>query len=408
MADEPALVVSSYAAANAALNNRALSRRTDPERYEHGNILDGVVLLLHGGEHRARRRAENPLVGRANLGRFEKDVFPRLITHLLADASRDADADVLEIAGMLAVLLSADIAGIDIDPTDGERARRLVAYDHILNDGVGIEEYTGDPEQLKRSVAETLARFDEDFLAPAIARRRAGSTETVGTEGGPDLLTILLAQRESLGLDDGTILREIAFFVESGSHTSAQTTASTLHLVFDGPLGTDEGRARLCEDLALVQRCVHEAMRLIPAVPRIWRRAAEDTTIDGQPVAAGQLVHIDVLHANRDPDVFGPDADRFDPDRVVPAGVQPYGHAFSGGMHSCLGRVLAAGIAVPPGTPPDAATHLHGIVPIIVQELLRRGARPHPDRPPQHLRNTRRPTRWASYPIVWSLAAAAA
>jgi hypothetical protein len=127
------------------------------------------------------------------------------------------------------------------------------------------------------------------------------------------------------------------------------------------------------------------------------RRAERDTEIRGRSIAEGTLLFLDTAAANRDP-AFGPDADRFDPDRVLPRELAPFGTSFGGGMHLCIGRTLAVGLPQRPGEPPREG-HLVGVVPIMVREALRRGVAPDPDAPPTPDEGTRRWTRWQRYPV---------
>jgi len=65
------------------------------------------------------------------------------------------------------------------------------------------------------------------------------------------------------------------------------------------------------------------------------RTAADDTTVRGVPIAAGDSVLLSYVSANRDEDVFS-DPFRFD------VGRDPNKHlAFGYGVHFCLGAALA-------------------------------------------------------------------
>lgn len=67
-----------------ALINEDLTRSLDPERHERGNILDQVLMVLHGDAHRVRRRVENRLFRRETLLRYERQLFPDIIRSTLA------------------------------------------------------------------------------------------------------------------------------------------------------------------------------------------------------------------------------------------------------------------------------------------------------------------------------------
>ncbi len=94
----------------------------------------------------------------------------------------------------------------------------------------------------------------------------------------------------------------------------------------------------------------------------------------------------------------GPDADVFNPHRVVPDGIPPWGLSFGTGVHTCLGRDLDGGMQARADT--DPATHQYGIVPLLVMALFERNARPDPAHPPTRSSQTERPN-WGGYPILF-------
>ena len=155
-------------------------------------------------------------------------------------------------------------------------------------------------------------------------------------------------------------------------------------------------RDELLADAALLQRAVHEAMRLHPASPEAVRRAAQPCTVAGCRLAAGQRVAVDLQAANRDPLVFGGNADQFDPARKVKAGTWPFGLTFGYGSHACLGRALDGGVVPKAGAKPNEIQL--GIVALLVKTLLAHGAEVVPDNPPQPDPNTIR-NHFATYPI---------
>jgi hypothetical protein len=143
---------------------------------------------------------------------------------------------------------------------------------------------------------------------------------------------------------------------------------------------------------------VHESLRLHPASPVAWRRpVCPVTLVGGEQADAGDRVVVDLAAANREKAVFGEDADAFNPHRVLPEGVPPWGLTFGIGIHTCLGRDLDGGLL--PRQDTDPATHQYGIVPLLVSALLERGARQDPANPATRADHTERPN-WGSYPIV--------
>jgi hypothetical protein len=157
-------------------------------------------------------------------------------------------------------------------------------------------------------------------------------------------------------------------------------------------------RDALVADPLLRQRFVHESLRLHPASPVSLRHVLSDLTLrSGTELLAGEVVAIDLVAANRDPAVFGDDADEFRPGRPLPDDVAPWGLSFGHGVHACLGQELAGGIQ--PEVGPDGVTHvLLGAIAVLAGAVLEAGARPDPDDPAEVDTTTTR-TVFAKYPV---------
>ncbi|KAE8384989.1 cytochrome P450 [Aspergillus alliaceus] len=75
-----------------------------------------------------------------------------------------------------------------------------------------------------------------------------------------------------------------------------------------------------------------ETLRFYPSVPSTIREALHDTTVAGHRIPKGTHFTISPAVINVDPDLWGPDADTFDPGRWVREG-----HTNSGGVRSHQG-----------------------------------------------------------------------
>ncbi len=250
---------------------------------------------------------------------------------------------------------------------------------------------------------DRLERFDAEFLSPGIERRRAlldaVQRGEVTDEVLPrDVLTVLLRNEDKVPLSHESLRREIAFYLLAGAHTSATAFTRVLHQVFTWLDANPADAGRALADRGFVQRCTHETIRLQPSSPVGMRWALADVRLSsGATIAAGDKVILDLAAANRDPAVFGADAEAFDPNRALAPGVNPWGLSFGMGMHACIGQDLAAGLVLDPDASSDQ--HLFGLVPVAVQAMLDRGARPVADDPPQMDTSTTRPY-FARYPVT--------
>jgi unspecific monooxygenase len=98
--------------------------------------------------------------------------------------------------------------------------------------------------------------------------------------------------------------------------------------------------------LRYVRRVLDESLRLWPTAPAFAREAVRDTVLAGDhPMRRGAwaLVLTPMLH--RDPEVWGEDAERFDPDRFDAKAVRarpPHTFKpFGTGARACIGRQFA-------------------------------------------------------------------
>jgi len=80
-----------------------------------------------------------------------------------------------------------------------------------------------------------------------------------------------------------------------------------------------------------------EVLRLSTPTQGMFRLVTADTEIDGVPIPAGARIILVYAAANRDPSVWGDDADEFNPDR---ANMKDH-LAFGKGAHFCLGAPLS-------------------------------------------------------------------
>jgi cytochrome P450 len=397
------IVFDRYEDIRAALFDPNLSRSFDRRSYEDGNIRNGIVSISHGPMHRARRRVENTQFRAETLRLYERELFPRVMNELL-DVLIDAErVDLFPIGEMLSVVLAARRAGIDHDPRSLDDIRTLVHDVDVFSQGSAILD-AKDPGAVRALVRQTYVDFERDFVRPSWAARQA-LVDRVRRGGLPegelpqDILTVLLLHRNdaALELDDGRIVREVATYLQGGTHTSAQTLVNALDLIFPR-----DDRAAIIErvkaDRLFAQRVVQETLRLRPTTPKMKRRAEADTEIGGVRIPQDALVVLDVATANRDPKLFGEGPTDFDPDRTVGPDVARWGLSFGAGAHQCPGRSVGGGFPIPESFEVDG-DHVFGLVALELQAVAERGVCPDPDSEPERDLRTERFTRWLHFPV---------
>ncbi|MGE3619183.1 MAG: cytochrome P450 [Acidimicrobiia bacterium] len=363
-------------------------------------LFGDSVITLEGREHLTRRRTELPLFSWQNIERYQADaVGPALRQELEAQRAaadgRTVDVDLIGLVRLALLRATATILGVEGVVTSEDAARL-----QQISDIVGVAavlEFSTLP--VAETIAQAMAARDEfvdRYYRPAHARTAAevaaGALDADNVEGRANLLELLLARYP--GWDDDALIRECLFFLTASANTSSNAAPHLFGELARWFEAHPEDRP-LIEDAGFMQRAASEALRLHPPVPALLRRALEDVELsDGRTIAEGALLAVGLLDANRDPTRFGPDADRFDPHRVVAGKVHPYGMSFGMGPHACPGRPVAVGS----GHGRDTDTVPMGIVVMVTQELFRQGARLS-EQPPT-VRDGMMDVRYARFPIT--------
>jgi len=401
MTQESPITIDTYANARQAY----LSRDLKQALYDAGEVvMNGVLVNLHGEDHRLRRRLENRLYRREVFFRYENELFPEIIQETLSPHLAAGKAELVSFSHQLMMNLAALTAGVDRPKGTPKETFRLYDYLMIFIEGAALAHYKGDRQSKEREVEDALAAFDEEFLAPGIAGRVELLNEfkdgRIGEDELPqDVLTVLLRNEDSLHLPHEVILREIAFYLLAGAHTSATAFTRTMHSIFQW-LDRNPDRRDNVQSLAFIQRCVHETVRLQPSSPVGQRWAEKDIQLaSGMSIKKGDKVVIDLIQVNRDPSVFGDDAGEFNPERKLPPGVPEHGLSFGLGMHACIGKDLAAGTLEEDSG--ESESHLSGLITLVAQSMLANGCRPDPGDPPEMNPSTSRPY-FGRYPVIFA------
>ena len=396
------VMITSYAEARECYRQKELRQAL----YDAGDVIMADVLVnLHADEHRGRRRLENRIFRRDTFFEYERQLFPSIIEDTVKPYVADGKAELVRFGHQLMMNLAALTAGVDRPLGTPEESFHLYDYLTTFIEGATLAHYTGDKDAKAAEVQSKLERFDEEFLAPGIARREGllaqlEAGEITEDELPKDVLIALLRNQDKIPMSRESLRREIAFYLLAGAHTSATAFTRVMHNIFEWVRDHPEDADRASSDRLFVQRATHETIRLQPSSPVAQRWALADIELStGTTIAAGDKVTVDLISVNRDTSVFGDDAEAFDPDRSTGDGISPWGLSFGLGMHACIGQDLAAGLTF--DADKAEADHLFGLVPVAVQTMLDHGARPDPDDPPEMDASTSRPY-FGRYPVVFS------
>ena len=369
--------------------------------YDDGEvIMDQVLVCLHGEEHKKRRKLENKIFTREVFKYYENEVFPRTINETLEPYKEHGKMDLVDYGFRVLLNLTADFSGVDRPEKTKKETETLLGLLKIFASGATLHHSTRDHEEVKNEVRDALKSFDEQFLKPSIERRKNLIKKQAYEELPSDILTVLLVNEDDLNLPYEVLQREIAFYLLAGAQTSIHSLVHVFHEIHEWIKNNPLKKIKLKDDPIFVQKCFLESTRLHPSSPIALRKPVCPVKLpDDKEANLGDSVVIDLYNSNRDKKIFGEDADKFNPYREPPSGQNLYGLSFGLGMHSCIGRNLAAGVNSKPDTDPN--NHHYGTVTMILRELISRDAIPDPNNKPRMDDKTKRPN-WGYYPIIFS------
>jgi cytochrome P450 len=186
----------------------------------------------------------------------------------------------------------------------------------------------GETEQTEEARAALQVEMWEYLIGVAEERRRAPADDLVS------VLANVGSDEESGGeeLSEAELAMFLIQLLVAGNETTRNLISGGLVALAERP----DQWAALRGDAELIPGAVEELLRWTTPVISFMRTATADTTIRGVPVASGDPVLLVYASANRDEEVFGPDAGELRIDR------HPNPHvSFGFGPHFCLGAALA-------------------------------------------------------------------
>ncbi|KAM4063089.1 cytochrome p450 [Hirsutella rhossiliensis] len=160
-----------------------------------------------------------------------------------------------------------------------------------------------------------------------------------------DLLNAMIAGKDPKTgeqLSDDSIIRNMITFLIAGH----ETTSGLLSFLFYELLENPEALKQAVDELPYLEACLRETLRLHPTAPAFTLEAKGDQVLNGEfLVKDKECVNVLLTRVHRDPDVYGPNADAFEPSRMLgenfeklpPNAWKPFGN----GVRACIGRPFA-------------------------------------------------------------------
>jgi cytochrome P450 len=287
---------------------------TIPDPAQPEPVLEGNLIFTDPPRHRQLRKLITSGFTRRQVTLLEPKVR-EMVRGILDDLDPAATHEFAEeIASPLPTRLIAELLGAPTEDWEPFRAWSDAA--------VG----GADPD-IEMDAMTAMAELYH-YFSGLIAARRSGEHT-----GADDLLSILAtAEVDGIRLTDEDLLNFSFLLLIAGNETTRNLIALGTLALIDHP----EQFAKFREHPELMPRAIEEMLRFTTPVTHMARTAITDVELRGQTIRAGDTVAMLYGSANRDEDVFGPTADRFDITR------HPNPHiAFGCGEHACLGAQLA-------------------------------------------------------------------
>ncbi len=258
------------------------------------------------------------LVSKAFTPRALEAVRPRvveIVKGLVDNIAGRGEADLItDLALPLPVTVISELLGLPIE--DHAQAREWAEAIAQALDPVVTEEHA---TRADRAVAGLAA-----YIGGVVAERRR--------DPGPDLLSRLIEAEDGAGhLSEAELISTVSLLFGAGHETTRNLIGNGMLALLRNP---GELR-RLREDPSLIRSAVEELLRYDSPVQLAGRGARADVVIGGERIAAGEPMMLLIGAANRDPAQF-PDPDRLDIGRQDVKML-----SFGGGIHFCLGAMLA-------------------------------------------------------------------
>ena len=147
---------SSYKTIKSALVNRNLKQAL----YDEGKvIMDGVLLTLHGEEHRKRRKLEHRVFQRDFFKYYEQELFPKTLDETINPFLKKGGLDLLDFGYRITINLTADFAGIDRVKKTPEETEDLLFLVKTFSQGATLVHSKRSHEEVNQELIYLMDEF---------------------------------------------------------------------------------------------------------------------------------------------------------------------------------------------------------------------------------------------------------
>ncbi|MFM9378310.1 cytochrome P450 [Gordonia sp. VNK21] len=326
---------------NSAQDFWALSRHEDVARGFRDNVrlsnswgvsLDPTSYTPHAEKSMSFLAMDDPrhmrlrkLVSKGFTPRRVSELGPRISELTAAHWARCLEMGEFDFVDDFAGLLPMDVVSELLGVGQSDRAHLRKQSDLLIHREEGV---TDVPEAAIYAYLEL-----HGFYSALLADRRKNL--------GDDLVSALIGaemrddEGELTALTDDEIIGFMMLMVVAGNETTTKLLANAVYWGSKNPAE----RAKVLADpsLEMAVQWVEETLRYDTSSQMLLRRVVQDVDFGGHTIPEGHRVLLLAGSANRDEEVFGPDADQFILGRDSARSIMSFGV----GTHFCLGAHLA-------------------------------------------------------------------
>lgn len=284
-----------------------------------GPLYDEIarnILNIDGDDHRRLRNLVNPALTPRAVERYRPAMreFLGQLVGAVADAGRCEFVEA--VAKPYPSLVIASIMGAPLSD-----APRLHHWSNWIQ-----RQFSPDLADKRDIIEEAVVEFYE-YVGALLERRRDDPSDDL-------ISTLLAAEFEGDRLSEVELVNLVLNVLIGGVDTSQSQLTHAMRLLAQHPDQWELLRA----DPSLAARAADEALRFEPIVPFTARIVVEEVEFRDVTFPQGSIVMVSAFDANRDPEAYPAEPDRFDitadRERTKPM-------TFGAGIHYCLGSNVA-------------------------------------------------------------------
>jgi cytochrome P450 len=330
-------------ATGVALQNRDKAFANGPAwTYFIGPFFHRGIMLMDFDQHLQHRRIMQQAFTKERLSRYLAAMNPEIATGLTR-GSTGAGCRVYPALKQLTLDLATRVfMGVDLGP---EADRVNHAFVDCVRAGTAYLRRPVPGLRWSRGLAGRC--YLEQFLSAQLPSKRAGEAD--------DLFSTLCHAESEDGdrFTDDDVVSHMIFLMMAAHDTSTITMSTMAYYLAKHPdwqercrdesfaLGKEAVDHADLDRLVSLDLVMKEALRLVPPVPMMPRKAVKDTEVLGHFVPEGTMVSVGPFLTHHLPEIW-PDPERFDPERFAEHRREDKVHKhawepFGGGVHKCIG-----------------------------------------------------------------------